>query len=355
MLSAYTNQRPFSSRCRGRPDAIMPAGTRRMENRNHHQAKLLLLFIDGLGLGKPDPAINPLTQDGLRVLSSLRWLLDGPVSVPGLFGACPVDATLGVPGIPQSGTGQTSLFTGINAAAAAGRHVNGFPTRQLREIIRQESIFLKLARAGLTGNFANAFTPRLPPFYQQRRLSVTTWATLAGGRPLATLHDLASHRSVYQDFTNLHLIDQGYPVQLQRAAGAGRVLASLAPRQDFLLYEYFLTDHAGHAGDLAFARLIVRLLDEFLAALLESLDLSRITVLLVSDHGNIEDLSRKPHTRNPVPLLAWGPGCHWFPARVQSLPDVTPAIMDFLTGPPVYPDRISGTSRPGRAGHLAKE
>ena len=40
-----------------------------------------------------------------------------------------LDAVLGVKGRPQSATGQTSLFTGVNAAAVLGRHLRGFPNR----------------------------------------------------------------------------------------------------------------------------------------------------------------------------------------------------------------------------------
>ena len=39
---------------------------------------------------------------------------------------------LGIEGLPQSATGQTALFTGINAAQLLGRHLFGFPNQPFR-------------------------------------------------------------------------------------------------------------------------------------------------------------------------------------------------------------------------------
>lgn len=291
---------------------------------------VVLIFIDGLGIGSGDPAVNPLAASGFEVLSLIQRLgLETPFR-ENIFSGRAIDARLGVAGLPQSGTGQTALLTGINAPARLGRHLNGIPNRTLRAIIGQASIFRQLAGRGLVGNFANAFTPEFFTYYRRKRLSVTTWSTLAGGRPLQTLDDLRHGRAVYQDFTNLMLRQRGYDLPVVTPETAGQVLAGLATRQPFLLYEYFLTDIAGHSGSMAFAGLVLRLLDRMLAALLQTVDLGSTTVLLSSDHGNIEDMGRKPHTLNPVPLLAWGPGAAYFTNAVRSIRDVTPAIIGYF-------------------------
>lgn len=296
--------------------------------------RLLLFFVDGLGIGPPGLA-NPLWDGRLRSLRPVRMLYEeGDIAAAGFF-ATGINPLTDVPGIPQSATGQTALLTGVHAAKLLGHHLSGFPNRPLRDVISRESVFLQLARKGLLGNFANAFTPEFFPKLKENRLSVTTWATLAGGRPLATLSDLQAGRAVYQDFTNLHLVSQNHRVPFFTPEDAGAVLASMAEDQDFLLYEYFLTDFAGHGGDLEFARTILCLLDRFVTACLDCLNLCRVTALLASDHGNVEDLASVPHTRHPVPFLAWGAGASYFSGgRLRSLTDVTPAIVDYLSHGP---------------------
>jgi len=293
---------------------------------------LLLVFVDGLGVGNPDPKTNPLLAPGLRALGALRLLGDlGEVAVPH-FAARAIDATLGVPGLPQSATGQATLLTGVNAAALLGRHLSGQPNAELRRLLARESLFLQLARLGVAGDFVNAFSPELLPCLRRRRLSTSTWAALAGGRGLRTFADLAAGRALYQDFTNLFLQTRGYDFPQCRPEEAGATLAGLSGRLPFLMYEYFLTDFAGHSRDQEFAGVVVRLLDRFLESLLERVDLDRVTVILASDHGNLEDLATKSHTVNPVPLLAWGPWAGEIAGRCRTLADVTPAIVDLFRG-----------------------
>lgn len=61
--------------------------------------------------------------------------------------------------------------------------------------------------------------------------------------------------------------------------------------------------------------------------------------MITSDHGNIEDLSVKTHTRHPVPLVVYGGSHREFAAQlsdgVDDPPDltaVTPSMMDYITG-----------------------
>ena len=95
-----------------------------------------------------------------------------------------------------------------------------------------------------------------------------------------------------------------------------------------MLQEYFLTDKAGHSQDPDRAAAVLGTLDRFLGAVLDGL--GDATLLITSDHGNIEALGTKSHTTNPVPLVAWGPGAPAF-AGCRSLLDVTPAIVRLLT------------------------
>jgi phosphopentomutase len=111
---------------------------------------------------------------------------------------------------------------------------------------------------------------------------------------------------------------------------AARTLAQAASELDLALFETFLTDKAGHAQDMAWARAEIVRLERFLAELLEAVDLRSQIVVVTSDHGNLEDLSTPSHTRARVPVLAAGPGSDAFVASVRSLRDFAPAMLQAL-------------------------
>ena len=71
--------------------------------------RVLYVFIDGVGYG-PAGGQNPVCPE---VCPTLCALMEGAVRL---------DACLGVPGLPQSATGQATLYTGVNAAQVMGRH-----------------------------------------------------------------------------------------------------------------------------------------------------------------------------------------------------------------------------------------
>ncbi|MBD0370977.1 MAG: alkaline phosphatase family protein [Pyrinomonadaceae bacterium] len=290
---------------------------------------VILFFIDGLGIGTRG-AFNPL--DGLEGAEPLAVFQDEEpeVFLDGVL--VRTDATLGVEGRPQSASGQTTILTGINAPALLGYHKQGFPNKALLEIIEEHSIFLQLKRAGVEPNtFANAYTRR---FFDepQRWVSATTAAMRAAGMRFRDLEDLRAGRAVFQDFTNRMLIERGEDVTTRTPEEAGRILAGIAREHRFTLYEYFITDKVGHLQDMERARSILKALAEFLRALLSNVDLRRTTVIVTSDHGNIEDLSSRNHTLNKVPTLIWGAERERLAARINSLADITPAILETLAG-----------------------
>ncbi len=51
-----------------------------------------------------------------------------------------------------------------------------------------------------------------------------------------------------------------------------------------------------------------------------------MTIVITSDHGNLEDLSVRTHTRNPVPLAVSGPGACAF-GDVVDLTGVVDAVI----------------------------
>ena len=91
--------------------------------------KILFLFIDGVGMRRA-AADNPVNPE---VCPTLCRLIDKHSKS--------IDACLGVEGLPQSATGQATMFTGLNCAKAMGRHCEGFPGPSLRRLIEENNLF----------------------------------------------------------------------------------------------------------------------------------------------------------------------------------------------------------------------
>ncbi len=302
--------------------------------------RIVLFFIDGLGWGPADDAANPTQTYGGDLFCLPDPPADGaPRRLASGAWARPVDACLGVDGLPQSATGQTTLLTGVNAAVALGCHKEGFPGPKLREILLAHSLLRRLKAAGRRATFFNGFRE---PFFswprdRQLRTSATTVANLAADNAFFGVADVAAGRSLYHDITGDALRALGFDAPRRTPAEAGAILAARTPEHDFLLFEYFLSDRAGHARERAGAEAELRKLDVFLAAALDGLGLCGSAAaedgtlfLVCSDHGNLEDLSVASHTRNPVPLLAWGAGAEAFVDQVSTLGDVAPAVVRTL-------------------------
>lgn len=289
---------------------------------------VLLIFIDGLGIGRRDELQNPLANLPEAAPLAVFQDEDEPVYKNGIL--IRTDPRLGIEGRPQSASGQTTILTGFNAPEFLGYHKQGFPNLAMREIIAERSIFLQLEELGIEPNaFANAYTPQF--FAEEPRWkSATTCAVEASIVRFKTLEDLKSGEAVFHDFTNRALTERGFDVSLQTAETAARVLARIAAKNRFTLYEHFLTDKIGHAQDWAAARRHLPELARFVRTVLDEIDLNETTVLLTSDHGNIEDLSKRNHTLNDVPTLAWGREKEFCRARIRTLADVTPAIVEIL-------------------------
>jgi 2,3-bisphosphoglycerate-independent phosphoglycerate mutase len=290
---------------------------------------VLLIFVDGLGIGTRGPH-NPLHLLGEEA-APLAVFEDEEPRLPYGGVLARTDARLGVEGRPQSASGQTTILTGVNAPALLGKHKQGFPNERLREVLREHSLFLRLKNAGVGPvAFANAYAPR---FFatRPRWVSATTVAVEAAGLPFKTIEDLRAGAAVYHDFTNRFIAALGEDIPLRTPEDAAEILARVSREHSFTLYEHFIADAAGHEQNEEFALSVLRELASFVRETLARLDLERTTVILTSDHGNVEDLSTRNHTLNLVPMLAWGPGRELVRARVRSLADITPAILELLT------------------------
>ncbi len=292
--------------------------------------KLIFIFIDGIGLGAAGD-LNPFATHclpGFELLSDGQSWTEGAKPIRSdnhcFFG---IDAQLGVEGLPQSGTGQASLFTGINCASLAGRHFGPYPHSTSKAAIAESNIFTRLGQLGQPVAFANAYPPVFFEHAKKRnRWSVTTRMCLDSKTEIRTLGHLENNTAVAADITGRGLaVGLNLPVLAINETTAAENLLKLASFNSLTLFEYFHTDKAGHKQSQKDAASCLLSLSRFLTRLVELSLESETTILLTSDHGNLEDLSVKTHTLNPVPFIALGPCAISF-SRVTSLTHVTPVV-----------------------------
>ena len=278
--------------------------------------KMLFLFIDGVGI-RPAAADNPVNSE---VCPTLCRLIEKHSK--------PIDACLGVEGLPQSATGQATMFTGVNCAKAMGKHCEGFPGPSLRSIIEANNLFLQLKKRGRKVKFADAYLVDSAEDLETRRYkSVTTVMALTTPETITTADDLMEDRALMQDLTRETIQDRYPDIRVIPPQRAAEHLFAIVRENDFTLYEFFLSDVAGHSLDYARSCAVLKTYDRFLSALVRYEEAAGITLVMTSDHGNIENMSERTHTFNPVPLIAFGSRAKAILDRVNSLEDVTPAVL----------------------------
>lgn len=294
---------------------------------------VIFLFIDGVGLGDEE-SHNPFIQNNYEAFTQMAdgqpFTRRAESFVNGKHLFKQVDATLGVEGLPQSGTGQTALFTGENAPEKIGKHFGPFPHSGIKHLLREQSIFNKAQKKGCSCHFMNAYPDIFFEKSRQRnRWSCTTLMAKSAGLPLNNAETVKKENAITAGITQ-----QGWREKLNinipridPEKAAARLLEK-GKEYDLLLYEYYLTDKAGHSQDHEDARRVLSRYNRFLSELIRN-KRSEDTLVLSSDHGNVEDLSTKTHTFNKVPLFAYGPGASAL-KDAESILDITPGILSII-------------------------
>jgi 2,3-bisphosphoglycerate-independent phosphoglycerate mutase len=275
---------------------------------------ILVLFFDGLGLGPNCPDTNPLVGARMPFLEALleghRLIADSAPFIGSKASLLAMDAQMGVSGVPQSATGQAALLTGRNLASELGQHYGPKPNPAITKAIHEKNLFLEVRRRGGSAALLNAYPPRYFEAIQRkhRLYSAIPMALTAAGLTLATAEDLQNGHALSPDFTG-----EGWTAQLDfppiptlSPHEAGARLALLARKTDLSWFDYWLGDYAGHRGTYQQIASLLEKFDSVLEGLVETWDLDRDLILLISDHGNLEDTSAHGHTRNPVPALMIG-------------------------------------------------
>ncbi|MDA7716904.1 phosphoglyceromutase [bacterium] len=296
--------------------------------------KLIFIFLDGVGLGEKVDS-NPFTKAFMPTIFNLLGekltnttnITEQNILVKG------IDACIGIEGVPQSATGQTSLFTGYNAQQYLGYHLMAYPNDKLITLINKRSIFKYAKENHIKSIFANSYTDGFFKSFDSAspNYSVTTRCVLAAENKFNTLDDLVENKAVHWDITNVTLQDiPNNRVPLIAPFAAGENLKNLTTDYDLVLYECFLPDLIGHRKDMNKSIMFLEMFDEFLAGVIHNKP-EDVQVLITSDHGNIEDLSFGGHSKNPVPFILIGNKAHHF-LDISSINEIFDRMFSKLFG-----------------------
>lgn len=256
------------------------------------------LALDGLG----HPADAPAGSVWDTRLPALRPLVDAGRAL---------DAALGVPGLPQSGTGQACWLTGQDAVRDMGEHFGPHPGPTLQRLLRARGLPGRLTRAGGRAALVNHY----PPAYfaaqageravRRPRVGCFPYAFQAAGLPLNPPGLPPVPATLGLDYA------APWPprTRLDALARLGETLAAAAHDHDLLVADLWFGDFLGHQGRdptppaaLAAGRAYLTRVDALLTGLLER----GARVALTSDHGNLENLGVKAHTLARVPFAGVG-------------------------------------------------
>lgn len=293
--------------------------------------RALFVFVDGIGWGDGDPERNPFARATLphlaRLLGRAPWRTDASPSGAALA----LDATMGVAGRPQSGTGQAALVTGCNTALLLGAHRGPFPDPALRPVLARRSLWRDAVRAGAPAALATAYPERLRA------------AVAAGGGRLSSIARAAVLAGVPLRAARLGGADGAVPPILGPRPGgaassapivadaraAGEALAEVASHHVLTVYEHFEADMVGHRADREAAVAALERLDGLLGGIIDRWSSTDLLVV-ASDHGNLENAATRHHTLAPA-MAAWrGPRPS---APLAHLTDVAPALRAALGWP----------------------
>jgi hypothetical protein len=302
----------------------------------------LFLFMDGIGIGENNPETNPFAAartpnlhallGGKRLVKSTAPLETKRATLLEL------DAALGMPGLPQSATGQAALVTGKNVPLLVGEHYGPKPNKAVAAIVREDNLFIQLTRRGYKACLLNAYPQRyFDAITSGHRLySAIPLAVTSAGIALKTAEDLQAGEAFSVDFTGQGWREQlGYKDSpLMEAPAAGRRLAAVTAKYDLTFFDFWVSDFVGHHQDMSGSVRLLENFDAVFGGLLDAWDDKQGLILITSDHGNMEDLGTRHHTLNAVPALVVGaPELRAkFCAGLKDLADVTPAILRFYPG-----------------------
>ncbi len=299
---------------------------------------ILLIFLDGIGLGDDDPETNPFavadTPTLIKLANGHRWLARTGIQHSERAVFVPTDAQMGVPGKPQSATGQATILTGRNVPHLIGEHYGPRPNEAIRTILHQDNFFKQVVAHDLPAALLEGYPPRWHDTVNRGKRLRSSYqeAAHSAGLPLFTEKEIYSGDALTVDWTGdgwrkeLGYIDNPIYTPIE----AGVKMAHLGRRYAFSFFSHWVTDTIGHRGTVADGAHMLEIFDGVMAGALASWQDEDGLMIITSDHGNMEDLRHTKHTENTVPTVIIGEGKEAFASSLHSLADLVPQMARYL-------------------------
>lgn len=302
---------------------------------------ILMIFLDGIGLGDDDPAVNPFAVANMPTLTALtngkRWLRDTGKQESERAIFIPTDPRLGIPGRPQSATGHAAILTGLNVPQLIGEHYGPKPDARVRQYLADEhNIFKQVVNCGKQAALINAYPPRLHQAINRGKSlrSSIQQAAHEAGLPMFEDKHLYSGEAMSEDWTGeawrTHLDYTDTPLFTPYEAGVEMV--RLSRQYDFAFFSHWFTDTVGHRGPFEDAVGLLELFDGVMTGAMDTWDDDEGLMLVTSDHGNMEVIGDRHHTENDVPTLIVGREKAAFAEGFTALTDFVPRMAKMLCG-----------------------
>ena len=311
--------------------------------------RVLFLFFDGIGLGEDDPQTNPFAAGHFPALESLangqRWIASVGRIESERATFIPTDACLGVNGKPQSASGQAAIMTGKNVPQMIGRHYGPKPDPTIAAIIDEHSVIKVLTEKGFKASLLNAYPSQyLESILNGKRLlSSYQLALHVAGVPLRDGQALLTRKALSADFvgamwrlgaaehdaaSKVWRTRPGNPdIPVMEPEDSGRLLMELSTEADLAFFDCWLTDYLGHRGTMEQALSALETIDRVIGGVVEAWHDEEGIVIITSDHGNLENLPERGHTRNMVPTVVIGKHRHDFAQDFSALTDIAPGLL----------------------------
>ncbi|MBZ0303498.1 MAG: hypothetical protein K8J31_27405 [Anaerolineae bacterium] len=301
---------------------------------------ILLIFLDGIGLGADDPAVNPFAAAHTPTLYQLanghRWLAATGRQDSPRARFIPTDAHMGVPGRPQSGSGQAAILTGRSIPQLIGEHYGPKPNKAIRDLLAEDNFFKQVVAHNKTAALLEAYPPRWHRAINSGKSLRSSYQQAAYEAGLSIFDEKAIYAgdALGGDWTgegwHTHLGYADTPVYSRYEAG--RKLVELSRRYDFAFFSHWMTDIVGHRGTVEDGVSLLELFDEVMAGVLDTWDDAEGIVIITSDHGNLEDIGSRKHTENDVPTVIIGDAKTAFDSEFMTLADLVPRMAALLFG-----------------------